>query len=115
MSDRLALAQAITDAGIPREKAENIAAAVVRLVQGGVTTIICGSSSIVQADQPNEFVAQSELDACDAFIGRVADSGSSPCAVPQTPPTGALGVAREATPTITCAGGPAERDPSAVV
>ena len=38
MSDRLTLAQAIADAGIPREKAENIAAAVIRLAQGGVTT-----------------------------------------------------------------------------
>jgi hypothetical protein len=38
LSDRLALAQAIADAGIPREKAENIASTVGRLVEGGVTT-----------------------------------------------------------------------------
>ena len=38
MSDRLALANAIEDAGIEREKAENIASIVVRLVEGGAAT-----------------------------------------------------------------------------
>ena len=33
MSDRLALAHAIEEAGIPREKAEGMAAAIVRLVE----------------------------------------------------------------------------------
>jgi hypothetical protein len=38
MSDRLALAHAIEEAGIPREKAEGMAAAIVRLVEGGGAT-----------------------------------------------------------------------------
>jgi acetylornithine deacetylase len=39
----------------------------------GIPTIICGPGYIAQAHQPDEFVAQSELDACDAFIRRLAD------------------------------------------
>ncbi len=39
----------------------------------GIATIVCGPGHIAQAHQPDEFVAQSELDACDAFIRRLAD------------------------------------------
>jgi acetylornithine deacetylase len=39
----------------------------------GIPTIVCGPGHIAQAHQPDEFVAQSELDACDAFIRRLAD------------------------------------------
>ena len=39
----------------------------------GIATIICGPGHIAQAHQPDEWVAQSELDACDAFIRRLAD------------------------------------------
>ncbi len=39
----------------------------------GIPTIICGPGHIAQAHQPDEFVAQSELDACDVFIRRLAD------------------------------------------
>ena len=39
----------------------------------GIPTIICGPGHIAQAHQPDEFVARSELDACDAFIRRLAD------------------------------------------
>jgi acetylornithine deacetylase len=38
----------------------------------GIATIICGPGHIAQAHQPDEFVAQTELDACDAFIRRLA-------------------------------------------
>lgn len=38
MSDRLALAHAIEDAGIPRAKAENVATAIAHFVEGGVAT-----------------------------------------------------------------------------
>jgi acetylornithine deacetylase len=41
--------------------------------EAGIPTIICGPGSIAQAPPPDEFVAQSELDACDAFIRRLAD------------------------------------------
>ena len=39
----------------------------------GIPTIICGPGHIAQAHQPDEFVARSELEACDAFIRRLAD------------------------------------------
>jgi acetylornithine deacetylase len=41
--------------------------------EAGIPTIICGPDSIAQAHQPDEFVAQSKLDARDAFIRRLAD------------------------------------------
>jgi acetylornithine deacetylase len=41
--------------------------------EAGIPTIICGPGHIAQAHQPDEFVAQSELDACDLFIRRLAD------------------------------------------
>lgn len=39
----------------------------------GIPTIICGPGHIAQAHQPDEFVAVSELDACDAFLRRIVD------------------------------------------
>jgi acetylornithine deacetylase len=39
----------------------------------GIPTIICGPGHIAQAHQPDEWIAQSELDACDSFIRRLAD------------------------------------------
>lgn len=39
----------------------------------GIATIICGPGDIAQAHQPDEWVAQAQLDACDAFIRRLAD------------------------------------------
>jgi tRNA U34 5-carboxymethylaminomethyl modifying GTPase MnmE/TrmE len=38
MSDRLALAHAIEDAGIPRDKAESVATAIARFVEGSAAT-----------------------------------------------------------------------------
>ena len=39
----------------------------------GVPTIICGPGSITQAHKPDEYVEQSQLDACDAFLAQLAD------------------------------------------
>lgn len=39
----------------------------------GIPTIICGPGDIAQAHQPDEWIAESELDACDNFIRRLAD------------------------------------------
>ena len=41
--------------------------------QSGIPTIVCGPGFIAQAHQPDEWIAQSELAACDAFIRRLAD------------------------------------------
>jgi acetylornithine deacetylase len=37
----------------------------------GIPTVICGPGDIAQAHQSNEFVARSQMDACDAFLGRM--------------------------------------------
>jgi acetylornithine deacetylase len=37
----------------------------------GIPTVICGPGDIAQAHQPNEFVAKSQMDACDAFLGKL--------------------------------------------
>ncbi len=39
----------------------------------GIPSIVCGPGAIQQAHQPDEWIAQSQLDACDAFIRRLAD------------------------------------------
>lgn len=41
--------------------------------QAGIPTIVCGPGAIAQAHQPDEWIAQTQLDACDAFIRRLAD------------------------------------------
>ena len=41
--------------------------------QAGIPTIVCGPGHIAQAHQPDEWIAESELAACDAFIRRLAD------------------------------------------
>jgi acetylornithine deacetylase len=38
-----------------------------------IPTIICGPGHIAQAHQPDEWVAQDQLDACDTFIRRLAE------------------------------------------
>jgi len=38
---------------------------------GGVPTVVCGPGSILQAHKPDEYIAQSELDSCDEFLGRL--------------------------------------------
>jgi acetylornithine deacetylase len=38
----------------------------------GIETVICGPGDIAQAHQPNEFLAASQLDACEAFLTRLA-------------------------------------------
>jgi acetylornithine deacetylase len=37
----------------------------------GIPTVICGPGDISQAHQPNEFVAKSQMDSCDAFVGKL--------------------------------------------
>lgn len=39
----------------------------------GIPTIVCGPGAIAQAHKADEFVLQSQLDACDAFIRRLGD------------------------------------------
>ncbi len=41
--------------------------------EAGIATIICGPGDIAQAHRPDEWIARSELDACDVFIRRLAD------------------------------------------
>ena len=39
----------------------------------GIPTVICGPGDISQAHQPNEFVAKSQIAACDTFMRRLID------------------------------------------
>jgi acetylornithine deacetylase len=39
----------------------------------GISTVICGPGSIDQAHQPDEFIAWSEIEACDRFIGQLGE------------------------------------------
>ncbi|MCW3475915.1 acetylornithine deacetylase [Limobrevibacterium gyesilva] len=39
----------------------------------GIPTIVCGPGSIAQAHKPDEWIEQTQLDACDAFLRRLAD------------------------------------------
>jgi hypothetical protein len=50
----------------------------------GIPTITCGPGHIAQAHQPDEYVARSELDACDAFIRRLVDRQLARCYVAAT-------------------------------
>ena len=40
--------------------------------EGGIPSIVCGPGNIAQAHKPDEWIAASELDACDAFLQRLA-------------------------------------------
>jgi acetylornithine deacetylase len=39
----------------------------------GIATIVCGPGHIAQAHQPDEWIAQEQLDLCDAFVRRLVD------------------------------------------
>ena len=41
--------------------------------EAGIPTIVCGPGHIAQAHQPDEWIAQDQLDSCDAFIRRLAE------------------------------------------
>ena len=44
----------------------------------GIASIVCGPGDIAQAHQPDEWIARDQLDACDAFIRRLAVSMTRP-------------------------------------
>jgi acetylornithine deacetylase len=46
--------------------------------QSGIAAIVCGPGNIAQAHQPDEWIAESELAACDAFIRRLAARLAAP-------------------------------------
>jgi acetylornithine deacetylase len=41
--------------------------------EAGIPAIVCGPGSIAQAHKADEWIALSQLDACDRFIQRLAD------------------------------------------
>lgn len=43
--------------------------------QMGVPTVICGPGDIAEAHRPNEFVALEQLARCEAFMGRILETG----------------------------------------
>ena len=44
----------------------------------GIASVVCGPGDIAQAHQPDEWIARDQLDACDAFIRRLATSMTRP-------------------------------------
>ncbi len=44
----------------------------------GIASIVCGPGDIAQAHQPDEWIARSQLEACDAFIRRLLVSMTRP-------------------------------------
>jgi acetylornithine deacetylase len=44
--------------------------------ESGIPSVVCGPGSAAQAHQPNEFIELSEVDACVAFLHKVADWAS---------------------------------------
>jgi acetylornithine deacetylase len=43
--------------------------------QMGVPSVICGPGDIAEAHRPNEFVALDQLSQCEAFMGRILETG----------------------------------------
>ena len=41
--------------------------------RANIPTVVCGPGSIDQAHKPNEFIAMEQIDACEAFLGRLMD------------------------------------------
>jgi len=41
--------------------------------EGGIPAVVCGPGSILQAHKPDEFIALEQIDACVAFMQRLAD------------------------------------------
>jgi hypothetical protein len=86
MSDRLALAHVIEDAGIPRDKAENVATAIARFVEGSAATkadvdraeaalkveIAVVRAEIVRLDAKVEMLAGRTFNRLGALVGVVA-------------------------------------------
>jgi acetylornithine deacetylase len=44
-----------------------------RFQQAGIATVICGPGDIAQAHQPDEWILESELAACEAFVRRLGE------------------------------------------
>jgi len=41
--------------------------------RANIPTVVCGPGSIDQAHKPNEFIEMEQIDACEAFLGRLMD------------------------------------------
>lgn len=65
------LARRFGAAGLPR--AVPYSAEAGQYAAAGVSTVICGPGSIEQAHQPDEFIAASEIEACDRFMAQLGD------------------------------------------
>ncbi|MBT3930447.1 MAG: acetylornithine deacetylase, partial [Rhodospirillaceae bacterium] len=50
--------------------------------QHGIPAVLCGPGDIAQAHQPDEWIAESEMDACAAFLDRLQDWCVSGAPVP---------------------------------
>ena len=64
--------------GANRTYAVSYAAEAGLFQRADISTVICGPGSIVQAHQPDEWLADSQLALCAAFLGRLADWAANP-------------------------------------
>jgi acetylornithine deacetylase len=74
-SPALRLARAIT--GANQAEAVSYGTEAGHFQQAGIPAVICGPGSIDQAHRPDEFVALSELAACEAFLRKVIAKASA--------------------------------------
>jgi acetylornithine deacetylase len=74
-SPALRLARAIT--GANQTEAVSYGTEAGHFQQAGIPAVICGPGSIDQAHRPDEFVALSELAACEAFLHKVIAKASA--------------------------------------
>jgi acetylornithine deacetylase len=70
-SPLLALAQACGARGAPARVSYGTEAGIFQ--QAGIAAIVCGPGAVAQAHQPEEWIAEAEIEACCGFIDRLGD------------------------------------------
>lgn len=71
MGEAETLARALTGDNSPRVVAYGTEGG--QFQEAGFSTVVCGPGSIEQAHQPDEFVAIEQLEACEAFLGKLRE------------------------------------------
>jgi acetylornithine deacetylase len=59
--------------GTNRSEAVSFGTEAALFQEKGMSVVICGPGNMDQAHQPNEFVAEEQLEQCEAFLGKLLD------------------------------------------